>query len=47
MPFDDEEQATFIVLGFGVRASVVAPESFQRRIGREVAALIDRAKVKA
>ena len=47
VPFDDEDQATFIVLGFGVRASVVAPESFQRRIEREVAALIDRAKVKA
>lgn len=47
VPFDDEEQATFIVLGFGVRAQVVAPESLRQRVDREVAALIERAKVVA
>ena len=42
MDFDDEEQATFMVLGFGPRIDVVAPDSLQRRVNREIAAMAAR-----
>jgi predicted DNA-binding transcriptional regulator YafY len=34
--FDDEEQACFVVLGFGSRAEVVAPPSLRERVAAEV-----------
>lgn len=40
--FEDEEQAAFIVLGFGARAEVVAPDSLRQRIDQEFAAVLDR-----
>lgn len=36
--FEDEEQACFIVLGFGSRARVVAPPEFAARVAREIKA---------
>jgi predicted DNA-binding transcriptional regulator YafY len=40
--FDDEDQASFIVLGFGTLAQVVTPSSLRIRIDEEVAALASR-----
>jgi predicted DNA-binding transcriptional regulator YafY len=40
--FDDEDQAAFIVLGFGARAEVVAPVSLSDRVQRELDAVLDR-----
>lgn len=40
--FEDEEQAAFIVLGFGARAEVVAPVALRQRIKRETAAVLRR-----
>ena len=37
--FEDEEQALFIVLGFGSRAKVVQPETLGARVRAEVAAM--------
>jgi predicted DNA-binding transcriptional regulator YafY len=45
--FEDEEQATFIVLGFGSRAEAIAPESLRRRVQREIAIMGERAGVMA
>jgi predicted DNA-binding transcriptional regulator YafY len=41
--FEDEDQALFIVLGFGALASVVQPESLRLRVHAEVAAMAMRA----
>jgi predicted DNA-binding transcriptional regulator YafY len=40
--FDDEEQALFVVLGFGPRASVVSPVSLRERVARDVRELMRR-----
>ena len=40
--FDDEDQAAFMVLGFGPRIDVVAPETLRLRIARDVAAAFSR-----
>lgn len=40
--FESEEQATFIVLGFGSRAVVLRPASLKARIQHEVGLVIDR-----
>ena len=40
--FDDEEQASFIVLGFGARAEVLAPSSLRERIDRELGEALGR-----
>ena len=45
--FDDEEQALFIVLGFGARAEVVSPPSLQVQVAREISALVSRNSVTA
>jgi predicted DNA-binding transcriptional regulator YafY len=45
--FEDEEQASFIVLGFGSRVSVVGPDSLRVRVDGEIAALSHRSKVTA
>jgi predicted DNA-binding transcriptional regulator YafY len=42
--FDDEEHARFAVLGFGVRATVVAPDSLRARVDADIAALIERSR---
>jgi predicted DNA-binding transcriptional regulator YafY len=36
--FDDEEQASFVALGYGPRAEVLAPESLRRRVAADLAA---------
>jgi predicted DNA-binding transcriptional regulator YafY len=36
MDFDTEDQAAFMVLGFGPRAEVLAPTSFKQRIDRDI-----------
>lgn len=41
--FEDEEQACFIVLGFGSKASVLEPRSLRERVVAEVRAVITRA----
>ena len=38
--FEDEEQALFVVLGFGPRAQVVDPPSLRDRVAADVAALV-------
>jgi predicted DNA-binding transcriptional regulator YafY len=40
--FEDEEQATFIVLGFGRRVEVLAPDSLRIRVAAEIAAIVER-----
>lgn len=42
IPFDDEEQALFVVLGFGSRADVVEPEALRERVASEVRAAGER-----
>jgi predicted DNA-binding transcriptional regulator YafY len=42
--FEDEEHARFAVLGFGVRAHVVAPETLRATVDADIAALIERAR---
>jgi predicted DNA-binding transcriptional regulator YafY len=37
--FDDEDQALFIVLGFGSQAEAVQPDVLRERVAREVAAM--------
>jgi predicted DNA-binding transcriptional regulator YafY len=39
--FEDEEQALFIVLGFGSRARVIEPETLRARVQAEFAAMSD------
>jgi predicted DNA-binding transcriptional regulator YafY len=40
--FDDEQQAAFVVLGFGRQAEVLAPASLRERVDEEIAALARR-----
>jgi predicted DNA-binding transcriptional regulator YafY len=40
--FDDEEQATFTVLGFGARVEVLAPLTLRERVDSELTATLDR-----
>jgi len=40
--FDDEEEACFVVLGFGPRVEVVEPESLRSRILKDIAAMMER-----
>jgi predicted DNA-binding transcriptional regulator YafY len=40
--FDHEEEACFVVLGFGSRAAVLKPESLRKRIAAELSAIINR-----
>jgi predicted DNA-binding transcriptional regulator YafY len=40
--FEDEEQARFVILGFGARAEVVVPESLRERVTSELSAAIKR-----
>jgi predicted DNA-binding transcriptional regulator YafY len=41
--FDDEDQAAFVVLGFGSRAEVLSPASLRERVGLEIAELVTKA----
>jgi predicted DNA-binding transcriptional regulator YafY len=43
--FDDEDQATFVTLGFGPRAEVIGPPSLRDRVARDVADLIEKAEL--
>jgi predicted DNA-binding transcriptional regulator YafY len=45
--FEDEEHARFAVLGFGVRAQVVAPDSLRASVEADIAALVDRSRATA
>ena len=40
--FDHEEEACFVVLGFGSRAEVIKPESLRKRVAAELSAMINR-----
>jgi predicted DNA-binding transcriptional regulator YafY len=40
--FDDEDQAAFMVLGFGPRIEVVSPASLRQRVDRDLAATLSR-----
>ncbi len=40
--FDYEEEACFVVLGFGARAKVIKPEKLRQRIAAEVSAMADQ-----
>lgn len=40
--FDDEDQALFIIMGFGMRVEVVTPAGLRDRVAEEVAALAAR-----
>jgi predicted DNA-binding transcriptional regulator YafY len=42
--FDDEAQATFVVLGLGARAEVIRPASLRSRVLEEHAAAVERAR---
>jgi predicted DNA-binding transcriptional regulator YafY len=42
VPFDDEEQACFVVLGLGPRVDVIEPASLRERAAAEVAATMER-----
>jgi predicted DNA-binding transcriptional regulator YafY len=42
LDFDDEDQAAFMVLGFGPRIDVVAPLSLRRRIAADIEQMIER-----
>lgn len=42
IPFDDEEQALFVALGFGPRAEVIEPAGLRERVEREIAAMSER-----
>jgi predicted DNA-binding transcriptional regulator YafY len=42
VPFDDEEQACFVVLGLGPRVDVIEPASLRERAAAEVAATLER-----
>jgi predicted DNA-binding transcriptional regulator YafY len=41
--FEDEEQALFVVLGFGSRAAVIEPLSLRARVGAEISAMVKEA----
>jgi predicted DNA-binding transcriptional regulator YafY len=40
--FDDEDQAMFIVLGFGARVEVVSPPGLRQRVKQELMAALAR-----
>jgi predicted DNA-binding transcriptional regulator YafY len=40
--FDDEDQAAFMVLGFGPRIEVVSPASLRQRVDHDLAATLSR-----
>jgi predicted DNA-binding transcriptional regulator YafY len=42
LDFEDEDQAAFMVLGFGPRIEVVAPDSLHDRIVRDIATAFER-----
>jgi predicted DNA-binding transcriptional regulator YafY len=42
VPFEDEEQSLFVILGFGSRAEVVGPESLRERVSSELSAAMKR-----
>jgi predicted DNA-binding transcriptional regulator YafY len=42
--FEDEADACFVVLGLGVRVSVVAPESLRNRVAAEIAAMFKQSQ---
>ena len=42
LAFDDEDQASFMVLGFGSRIDVVAPASLRQRVDDELSAAVNR-----
>ena len=42
--FEDEDQARFIVLGFGPRVDVVEPASLQRVVAADLAAMVERTR---
>lgn len=44
VPFDDEDQACFIALGFGSRVDVLGPASLRERVSAEAAAVVERAR---
>jgi len=40
--FDNEEEAVFVILGFGARADVIRPDGLRKRIAAELSAMMDR-----
>jgi hypothetical protein len=40
--FDDEEQASFVILGLGAGVDVLEPEPLRRRIAAEVTEMMER-----
>ena len=42
LDFEDEDQAAFMVLGFGPRIEVLAPVTLQQRIERDIALMFSR-----
>jgi len=44
VPFEDEEQAAFVALGFGPRVEVVAPASLRERVSADHAAALTRSE---
>jgi predicted DNA-binding transcriptional regulator YafY len=42
MVFDDEDQAAFMVLGFGPRIEVVSPRSLRDRVNNDLVAAVNR-----
>ncbi|HUE86364.1 MAG TPA: WYL domain-containing protein [Vicinamibacterales bacterium] len=47
LAFDDEDQAAFMVLGFGPRIDVVAPASLRRRVDEDIASAVSRRALRA
>jgi predicted DNA-binding transcriptional regulator YafY len=45
MAFDDEDQAAFMILGFGARIEVVSPASLRQRVDRDLVAAVTRRKL--
>jgi len=45
MAFDDEDQAAFMILGFGPRIDVVSPASLRERVDNDLAAAVNRRKL--
>jgi predicted DNA-binding transcriptional regulator YafY len=45
--FDTEEEAVFVILGFGARAEVIKPESLRKRIAAELSNVMERMKKRA
>jgi predicted DNA-binding transcriptional regulator YafY len=44
VPFDDEEQAAFVVLGLGPKVDVIEPASLRARVASDHAAAVERTK---